>query len=182
MFFIVVLGALLSCSVNVARDVTIDAQKVSTLKNVKSQRILILDVSTSKYKIKGMVEMITMNFLEYGYNVIEQTYATDVMREENIKITSGKDIQQIKKIGQAVHAGKVLIASITEFTKGQHLAPGGCISSPSIETYVHLGMMAKLFDVKTGDVVWTGIASTQDTDQYKCIKRISEEFASRLED
>jgi hypothetical protein len=182
LFLTIVIGILLSCGSNISRNVTIDTHKIAPFKNLTSQKIAIIEVSSSNKQLPSIAEIMSMTFMEYGFNIVEQTYVCQVLREHHITLIDEKDMKQIQKVGKILKADKILLVSITEFSKGQKVLPGGCISSPSILSYVNIGVLARLIEVKGAETIWTGIATTQDVNLHTCLKRISEKFARRLTD
>jgi len=120
--------------------------------------------------------------MEYGFNVVEPTYLNQVLEESHISLNNENDMEMIHKVGEILKADKILLVTPTEFVRGQKVLKGGCMSSPTILTYVNIRVLAKLIEVKGAETIWTGIATTQDVNLHLCLKRISEKFARRLED
>jgi len=181
-FIIIVIGIVLGCGSNISRKVTVDTHKIAPFKGLTSQKIAIIETDSSKSKVPNIVEIMSMTFMDYGFNIVEQTYVSQVLRENHLVLTSEKDLEQIQKVGKILKADKILLVSITEYSKGQKVFPGGCMSSPSIVTFVNIGVLARLIEVKGAETIWTGIATTQDVNLHACLKKISEKFAKRLED
>ena len=181
-FLILTVSVLLSCGVNIVRKVTFDAHKVVPIKGLKTAKIAVIEKSGPNQKTLGAAEIMSIALREYGFNVMEQTTVDEVLRTHDITISDEKDLKQIQKAGKALKVDKILVVSIAEFTKGHEVIPGGCISSPSIETYVHTAVAARLAEIKVAEIIWTGIATTQDINLHVCLKRISEKFARSLSD
>jgi len=178
----IAVGVLLSCGVNIVRKVTFDAHKIIPIEGLKKARIAVIEKTGPNQKALGIAEVMSATLRKYGFNVMEQTNVDQTLREHNINISNEKDLKQIQKAGKALKADKILVVGTVEFTKGHEVVPGGCISSPSIETYVHMAVAARLAEIKIAEIIWTGIATTQDINLHICLKRISEKFARSLSD
>jgi hypothetical protein len=182
LFLTVAMGVLLSCGVNIVRKITFDAHKIVPIKGLKAEKIAVIEKTGPNQKALGAAAIMSIALQKHGFNVMEQTSVDEVLREHKITLSDERDLKQIQKAGKALKANKILVVSIAEFTKGHEVVPGGCISRPSIETYVQAAVVARLAEVKIAEIIWTGIATTQDINLHACLKRISEKFARSLSD
>jgi hypothetical protein len=51
----------------------------------------------------------------------------------------------------------------------------------SLDTSANIGISSRMIDLRNGDVIWFGIATTQDQNFQKSIQRIASELITNLE-
>jgi hypothetical protein len=181
-FLMIIVSIPLSCGVNIVRKVTFDAHRIVPIKGLKTEKIAVIEKTAPNQQALGAAEIMSITLRKHGFNVMEQTNVDAVLRKYKITISDERDLKQIQKAGKVLKADKILIVSIADFTKGHEVVPRGCMSSPSIETYVHMAVVARLSEIKIAEIIWTGTAITQDINTHVCLKRISEKFAQSLSD
>lgn len=168
-----------ACGVAMVRPVTVNTHKRPSFSMTKVNRVATLE-STKVTNASAAADIMSLRLLDHGFNVIERAKIKDVLNEYDIKLTHDEDVSGAKKLGEILDADSIVIVTISDFTSGQQMIPGGCAQQARIESVISMGITARLVDIKTSEVIWVGAASTQDKSLQACLTRMSDELISSI--
>lgn len=168
-----------ACGVAMVRPVTVNTHKRPSFSMSKVNRVAVLEAATVQ-NAAAAADIFSLRLLDHGFNVIERAKIKDVLNEYDIKLSHDEDVAGAKKLGEILDADSIVIVSISDYTSGQQMIPGGCARQARIESVISMGVTSRLVDIQTSEVIWVGAASTQDKSLQACLTRMADELINSI--
>jgi len=176
-------------SARIRQDVTIDTHVASTTSLPSMATLMVLtlpleDLSLSKTTLtvnEAAADIVSLELLNGGFNVIDRAVVNDYMRLQGIGLRSG-ELSKILGMGESLEAHYLILTNLFENLQASHkidFLPWNILTS--LDTSANIGISARMIDLKRGEVVWVGIATTQDQNFQTAIQRIARELISSLQ-
>jgi len=169
-----------SCGVKIVRPVTINVHKRPGFNLENIQKIAVLEATPGSGEQLGAADIMSLRLLDNGFNVIERAKIKEVLAENKIVIRDDEGLKQAQRIGQILQADTILILSVSEYTQGQQMVPGGACTAARIESVINIGVTARLVDVKNSEIIWVGAATTQDLSKQSSLTRVCDSLISSI--
>lgn len=177
-------------SARIRQDVTIDTHVGSTtsLPAITTLMVLTLPLEESSFSKttltvnEAAADIVSLELLDRGFNVVDRAVVNDYMRHQGIGLRSG-ELTKILKMGESLEADYLILTNLFENLQASHkidFLPWNILTS--LDTSANIGISSRMIDLKRGEVVWVGIATTQDQNFQTAIQRISRELISTLQE
>ena len=176
-------------SARIRQDVTIDTHVAATtfLPEISTLMVLTLpleETSFSKTTLtvnEAAADIISLELLNSGFKVIDRAVVNDYMRRQGIHLRLG-ELSKILEMGGSLRADYLMLTNLFENLQASHkidFLPWNVLTS--LDTSANIGISSRMIDLKSGAVVWVGIATTQDQNFQTAIQRIAQELISSLQ-
>jgi curli biogenesis system outer membrane secretion channel CsgG len=130
---------------------------------------------------EATADIFSLELLNRGCKIVDRANINDFMKENKIKLQPS-DLTKILEMGRLLDADFLILTNLFENLQASHaltFLPGQVLTS--IDTSANIGVSARMIDLKTGQVVWVGIATTQDQNFQMAIQRIVAKLIQSLE-
>ena len=143
------------------------SQRVAVKKDynfAKIQRVAILGFSSHMdYRNSGDVvadEFVTQ-FMKRGFQVVERSKINSILGEQQLATMNKLDPDTVKKVGKILGVDAILTGSVMKYMEDKNTVVyyNDKDGNPTSQSYLQLAEVsvnARLFDVETGEIVWSG--------------------------
>lgn len=173
----------------IRQEVTIDTHVASTERPPSISTLMVLtlpleEASFSKTTLtvnEAAADIFSLELLNGGFNVIDRAVVNDYMNHHGIGLRSA-ELTKIMEMGESLDAGYLILTNLFENLQASHkidFLPWNVLTS--LDTSANIGISSRMIDLKSGHVVWIGIATTQDQNFQTAIQRIARELIASLQ-
>ncbi len=175
-------------SARIRQDVTLDTHGIGSVDFDHRPTVIVLSLAQEEKTLskttlaanEATADILSVELLNRGLKVIDRANLNDFMKENNLKLRSA-NLDRIIKMGRGLHADYLILTNLFENLQASHeinFLPGQVLTS--IDTSANIGVSSRMVDLKTGKVIWVGIATTQDQNFQKAIQRIAGKLIASL--
>lgn len=190
--FPLILLYLISCSsmqtARIRQEVTIDTYSEKQIQMKAPPTIMVLTLAqeektlskTTRTANEAAADILSLELRNRGLNVVDRAVINDYMKENRIKMQAN-DLERILDMGGTLNADLLILTNLFENLQGSHainFLPGDVLTT--VDTSANIGITARMINLKENEVVWVGIATTQDLNFQMAIQRISEKLIASL--
>ena len=151
-------------------------------------------------------DLLTQDLLSHGADVVERQRLDAVMQEQNLASANMLNPTTVKKIGAILGVDAIFVGTVAENVESQSfivtdhrhgyggnsvtpvgssdLYPGGpAIGVPDsqvVTSAAQASLIARMVDVQTGSILWSGRMSYEGLDSQNTMAGITESFAKSL--
>ena len=173
----------------VQQEVTIDThfEEQTHINNQTTVMVLTLakeEKTLSKTTLtanEATADILSLALLNSGFRVVDRAVINDYLRESKTDLFSTRLFKMLE-MGWALHADFLILTNLFENLQASNaitFLPGEVLTT--IDTSASIGVSSRMIDLKNGEVIWIGIATTQDQNFQKALQRISKELIASLE-
>jgi len=126
-------------------------------------------------------DILSLELLNRGFKVVDRAVINDYLKEKKTDLSVTRLIDMLE-MGRTLHADFLILTNLFENLQASNaitFLPGEVLTS--IDTSANIGVSSRMIDLKNGEVIWIGIATTQDQNFQKALQRISKELIASLE-
>lgn len=130
-------------------------------------------IGFSTRAVEAAADMIALKLWDQGFRVADKFFAKEMLFHRGIEFTH-ISLDQAVTVGEALHAGYVLIVSLNDLeadTRAVSFGPFNLVNT--VDTSVLVGLHCRVIDVAAKRVVWSGAATTQDKNLQLSLRRIA---------
>jgi len=130
---------------------------------------------------EAAADILSLELLNRGFYVLDRAVLNDYMEENEIKLNS-TELTKIIVMGQLLEMDFLILTNLFENIQASHkidFLPWHVLTT--LDTSANIGVSSRMIDLRNGDVIWFGIATTQDQNFQKSIQRIASELITNLE-
>ncbi len=130
---------------------------------------------------EATADILSLEFLNKGFRVIDRAVINDFVSGNKTDLYSTRLLDMLE-MGRTLHADFLVLTNLFENLQASNaiaFLPGEVLTS--IDTSASIGVSSRIIDLKNGEVIWIGIATTQDQNFQKAVQRISKELILSLE-
>ncbi len=172
----------------IRQDVTLDTYVAEPVDFEHRKTLIVLTLAQEERTLskttlaanEATVDILSVELLNRGLKIIDRANINDFMKENDLELRSA-DVTKIIEMGRDFDADYLILTNLFENLQASHeitFLPGQVLTS--IDTSANIGVSSRMVDLKTGQVVWVGIATTQDQNFQKAIQRIAEKLIFSL--
>jgi len=147
-------------------------------------------------------DLLTQDLLNHGADVVERQRLDTLLQEQNLAMQNILDPNTIKKVGQilgvdAIFVGTVAsnipsqsyvvtstrhgnVSSVTPIGAGDAFTGAGIPSSQVVTSAAQDSLIARMVDVETGSILWSGRMSYEGYDNQTTMSEITSSLAQSL--
>jgi curli biogenesis system outer membrane secretion channel CsgG len=178
---ILVSGCGLLRTARIRKDVTLN-----TYRNIGSiiqpdSLISIIPVLHKEASLSGIsfsvheaaAEIMSVSLWNTGFRTLDKIFTQEILNRHHMQLTNFS-VNQAVSVGKALGADYLVLVSLTELeevTRSINFGPFQIITT--VDTSVLVGLNCRLVDVAKEQVIWTGVATTQDKNLQLALRRIS---------
>lgn len=152
-------------------------------------------------------DMLTQNLVGRGADVIERQQLNAVLQEQHLAASGALDPSTIKRVGRILGVDALFVGTVSESMPAQsYLVTGagrrdivasvtpvgntnvvsqgpvwGVPNSQVVTTEATASMVARMVDVETGSILWSGSMTYEGFDTQSAMESIAEAFVSSLQ-
>jgi curli biogenesis system outer membrane secretion channel CsgG len=182
-----------SCSslqkARIRQEVTIDTHFADEADLNNRNRMMVLTLAQEEKTLskttltanEAASDILSLELLNRGFQVLDRAVVNDYMEENEIKLNS-TELTKIIVMGQMLDTDFLILTNLFENIQASHkinFLPWNVLTT--VDTSANIGVSARMIDLKKEEVIWFGIATTQDQNFQKSIQRIAMELISSLE-
>lgn len=138
----------------------------------KIKRIAAVEFSSNRtYKNSGEVvsDEFVLQLMKKGYSVIERRKIDTILKEQNLGESNRLESSTVKKIGKILGVNVVITGTVIKYQEDQNITvyttdKDGRVTSQIILQQAEVEVSARMFDVETGEIVWTAKDSDRGFD------------------
>lgn len=130
---------------------------------------------------EATADILALELLNRGFKVIDRAVINDFLNGNKTDLYSTSLLDMLE-MGRTLHADFIVLTNLFENIQASNaitFLPGEVLTS--IDTSANIGVSSRIIDLKNGEVIWIGIATTQDQNFQKALQRISKELILSLE-
>lgn len=130
---------------------------------------------------EATADILSLELLNRGFRVIDRAVINDFLNGNKTDLYSTRLLDMLE-MGRTLHADFIVLTNLFENIQASNaitFLPGEVLTS--IDTSANIGVSSRIIDLKNGEVIWIGIATTQDQNFQKALQRISKELILSLE-
>lgn len=172
----------------IRQEVTIDAHIEEHVELTSQNKIMVLsfaheETTLSKTTLsanEATADIMSLKLLDSGFHVIDRAVINDYIKKEHID-SQNMDFSILLKMGRTFSSDYLILINLFEYFQDSHairFLPGNVLTS--IDTSTNIGLSSRMIDLRTGEVIWVGVATTQDQNFQKAIQRVSEKMIASL--
>jgi len=172
----------------IRQDVTLDTHLAETVDFEHRKTLIILTLAREEKTLskttlaanEATADILSVELLNRGLKIVDRADINDFMKENDLRLRSA-DLTKIIEMGRDLDADYLILTNLFENLQASHeitFLPGQVLTS--IDTSANIGLSARMVDLKKGEVIWVGIATTQDQNFQIAIQRIAEKLIVSL--
>jgi hypothetical protein len=177
-------------SARIRQEVTIDTHFEGETNFSNRTKMMILTLAQKEKTLakttltanEAAVDILSLEFLNRGFQVLDRAVINDYMSENQIELDS-VNLEKIFRMGRTLQSDFLIITSLFENLQSSHkldFLPWNVLTS--FDTSANIGISSRMIDLTNGKVIWIGIATTQDQNFQIAIQRIATKLILSLED
>ncbi len=189
----VLLICVVSCSslytARVRQEVSLDTHLEREIDFEARNRIMVLTLAQEETTLskttltanEATTDLISLALLNRGFQVIDRAHLNDFMQENSLRLDSA-DVSKIIEMGRLLEADFLILTNLFQNLQASHaitFLPGEVLTS--IDTSANIGVSSRMLDLESRQIIWVGIATTQDQNFQTAIQRIAEKLIGSLE-
>ncbi|OGF48759.1 MAG: hypothetical protein A2231_13280 [Candidatus Firestonebacteria bacterium RIFOXYA2_FULL_40_8] len=143
------------------------SQRVATRKDynfANIKRVAILGFSSHMdYRNSGDVvaDGFVLQLMNRGFKVVERNKINSILSEQQLATMNKLDEETVKKVGKILGVDAILTGSVIKYIEDKKTViyyndKDGAPASQSNLQLAEISVSARLFDVETGEIVWSG--------------------------
>ncbi len=125
-------------------------------------------------------DMMSLQLWKAGYRIIDKIFIKEVLVRESMAFENFS-VEQAVRLGEAVDSDYVMLVSLNDFeedVRSIDFGPFHVVNT--VDTSVLVGLNCRLVHVAAQEVVWSGVATTQDKNLQLSLRRISRHLIASL--
>ncbi|MFH1824901.1 MAG: GNA1162 family protein [Candidatus Firestonebacteria bacterium] len=138
----------------------------------KIKRVAVVGFSSNRtYKNSGEVvsDEFVLHLMKEGYSVIERSKIDAILREQNLGESNRLESSTVKKIGKILGVDAVITGTVIKYHEDENTSvyttdKDGKVTSQIILQQAEVEVSARMFDVETGEIIWTAKDSDRGFD------------------
>ncbi len=186
------LFCLLSCgslyTARVRQEVSVDSHLEHEIDFKARNRIMVLTLAQEEKTLakttltanEATTDLVSLALLNRGFQVIDRAHVNDFMQENDLRLDSA-DVSKIIEMGRLLDADFLIVTNLFQNLQASHaisFLPGEVLTS--IDTSANIGVSSRMLDLESRQVIWVGIATTQDQNFQTAIQRIADKLIASL--